>query len=135
MLRFGSRPAALGLHEEIEVSPAHRVLLRSAWAEMMFGQEEVLVPAHQLVNDHSIRRRSDGTPVTYFHILFDQHEIVWSNGLESESYHPGADSLAGLDAETRAEFFDLMGDSWRDYAAMERPTLRSYETRALLAMH
>lgn len=126
---------ALGLHEEIEVSPAHRVLLRSAWAEMMFGQEEVLVPAHQLVNDHSIRRRSDGTPVTYFHILFDQHEIVWGNGLESESYHPGADSLAGLDDATRAEFFDLMGDSWRDYAAMERPTLRSYETRALLAMH
>lgn len=126
---------ALGDHADIELSPAHRVLLRSAWAEVMFGQDEVLVPAHQLVNDQSIRRRTDGTPVTYFHILFDHHEIVWGNGLESESYHPGADSLAGLDDETLAEFFDLMGDSWRDYAAMERPTLRSYETRALLAMH
>jgi hypothetical protein len=122
----------LGQHQEIELSPSHRVLLCSAAAEMLFGQEEVLIPAHHLVNDSTIRRRSDGRRVTYFHLLFDQHEIIRGNGLESESYHPGAASLGGLDAETRAEFFDLMGDSWQSYQNMKRPTLKSYETRALL---
>lgn len=124
---------ALGQHDEIEVSPSHRVLLRSATADVLFGAEEVLVPAHHLVNDSTIRRRADGRPVVYFHLLFDRHEIIRGNGLDSESYHPGKDSLGGLDAETRAEFFDLMGDSWKSYAAMSRPTLKSYETRVLLA--
>ena len=124
---------ALGDHAEIEVSPAHRVLLNSSTAAMLFGQAEVLVPAHQLVNDSTIRRRADGRAVVYYHLLFDRHEIIRGNGLESESYHPGAESLEGLDAETRAEFFALMGESWRDYAAMARPTLKSYETQVLLA--
>ncbi len=123
---------ALGRHDAIELSPSHRVLLCSATAEMLFGQEEVLVPAHHLINDKTIQRRADGQVVTYFHLLFDQHEIIRGNGLESESYHPGAASLGGLDAETRAEFFDLMGDKWQTYQNMKRPTLKSYETRALL---
>ncbi len=124
---------ALGRHDAIEVSPSHRILIRSATADMLFGEEEVLVPAQHLVNDSTIRRRTDGQPVIYFHLLFDRHEIVRGNGLDSESYHPGADSLEGLDAETRAEFFDLMGESWRSYEAMSRPTLKSHETQVLLA--
>ncbi|MCG7628136.1 choice-of-anchor L domain-containing protein [Epibacterium sp. MM17-32] len=123
---------ALGQHDEIELSPSHRVLLCSASAEMLFGQDEVLVPAHHLINDSTIRRRSDGQAVTYFHLLFEKHEIIRGNGLESESYHPGAASLKGLDADTRAEFFDLMGDSWRSYKNMARPTLKSYESQVLL---
>lgn len=129
-VRFAAN--ALGEHDEIELSPSHRVLVQSATAEVLFGQDEVLVPAHHLVNDTSIRRRVDGQPVTYFHVLFDRHEVIRGNGLESESYHPGAASLDGLDAETRAEFFALMGDSWRSYKSMSRPTLRSFETKALI---
>ncbi|TNJ42239.1 choice-of-anchor L domain-containing protein [Phaeobacter sp. B1627] len=123
---------ALGQHGEILVSPSHRILLQSGAADMLFGHREVLVPAHHLVNGTTIQRQEDGQPVTYFHLLFDRHEIIRGNGLESESFHPGKASLDGLDADTRAEFFDLMGDSWQTYAPMARPTLKSYEAKVLL---
>lgn len=123
---------ALGAHEELELSPCHRVLLKNEWAEVLFGASEVLVKAKDLINGHSIRRREDGAEVRYFHLLFDQHEIICGNGLESESYHPGAETLDSFDAETRAELQDLIGDSPLDYGDSARRSLKPFEARALL---
>ncbi|AZV80920.1 hypothetical protein EBB79_23625 (plasmid) [Parasedimentitalea marina] len=118
---------ALGDHECIAVSPNHRVLITSERAELLFGQSEVLVKAKHLINDSSIRVQADGQQVTYVHLLFDQHEIVYGNGLESESYHPGAETLDAFDVETRAEILDLMPD--RDnYGPTARPALKSHES-------
>ena len=32
----------------------------------------------------------------YFHFLFDQHEIVFADGLEAESLHTGAQAMKSL---------------------------------------
>jgi len=121
---------ALGNHRRIAVSPNHRVLITSEWAALLFGQSEVLVKAKDLVNDSTIRVQADGQHVTYVHLLFDQHEIVCGNGLESESYHPGAETLNAFDDETRAEVLELMTDLDR-YGPTARLTLKSYESRLL----
>lgn len=123
---------ALGTHVDLELSPCHRVLLTNEWAEVLFGANEVLVKARDLVNGHSIRRREDGAEVRYFHLLFDQHEIIRGNGLESESYHPGAETLDSFDAETRAELLELMGGDPSQYGASARRSLKPFEARALL---
>lgn len=52
--------------------PQHRVLVRDIRAQLMFGEEEVLVAAKDLINDVTIYRR-EGGDVEYFHILFDHH--------------------------------------------------------------
>ena len=122
---------ALGDHGRIALSPNHRVLITSERAELLFGQSEVLIKAKHLVNDHSIRVQADGEPVTYVHLLFDQHEIVSGNGLESESYHPGAETLEAFDPETRSEVLDLMED-WRNYGPTARPSLKSHESQLVL---
>lgn len=122
---------ALGNHDRLALSPSHRVLITSERADLLFGQSEVLVKAKYLVNDHSIRVQADGQPVTYVHLLFDQHEIICGNGLESESYHPGAETMDAFDAETRAEVLDLMADQ-TSYGPTARPTLKSHESRLLL---
>jgi len=122
---------ALGDHRRIALSPNHRVLITSAQAELLFGQPEVLVKAKHLVNDHSIRVQADGQPVIYVHLLFDQHEIICGNGLESESYHPGAETLDAFDSETRAEILDLMLDR-QGYGPTARPALKSHESKLLL---
>ena len=121
---------ALGDHSRIALSPNHRVLITSELADLLFGQSEVLVKAKYLINDSTIRVQADGRQVTYVHLLFDQHEIVCGNGLESESYHPGAETLDAFDAETRAEVLELM-EGWGEYGPTARPELKSHESRLL----
>lgn len=135
-IRFA--PGALGAIDMVEVSPNHRVLYRSARAELLFGEPEVLVKAQELVNGHTITQRTDGTDVTYIHLLFDRHEIINANGLYSESYHPGLETLDAFDADTRDEVLRLMPGlskaSTDDYGPAARMSLRKYEIKTLLAV-
>ena len=110
------------------------MLISSDRAELLFGQPEVLVKAAHLVNDGSIRVQADGAEVTYVHLLFDRHEIVTGNGLESESYHPGRETIDSFDEATRAEIMDLMdgADAAQGYGPAARPSLRAHEARVLL---
>ncbi len=40
--------------------------------------------------------------VTYVHLLFDHHEVLWANGVESESFHPASAALSTLDDKDKA---------------------------------
>lgn len=123
---------ALGAHDRIAVSQNHRVLISSELSELLFGHSEVLVKAKHLVNDTTIRVRADGQMVTYVHLLFDEHEILRSNGLETESYHPGAETLGSFDDETRREVLELMAD-FEGYGPIARIALKSHECQLLLS--
>jgi len=94
-------------NQDLLVSPAHRMLISGWRAEVLFGEPEYLVAAKDLVNDSTILVAHDLAEVEYFHILFDKHEIVTSNGTPSESFHPNADALSSLSKEARAELFAL----------------------------
>lgn len=86
------RKNALGLGcpaRDIHLSPQHRVVITGWQSELLFGEDEVLVPICKLSNDHSILTDHDADGVTYFHLMFDDHEIVWVDGLATESYLPG----------------------------------------------
>ena len=72
----------------LRVSPQHRVLVRSKTAQRMFGTDEVLVAAKQLVLLDGIDIAEDVESAEYFHILFDRHEVVISNGAETTSLRP-----------------------------------------------
>jgi hypothetical protein len=103
----------------------------------LFGQSEVLVKAGHLVNDNTIRRRPDGRVVTYVHLLFDRHEIIRGNGLDSESYHPGSSTIDAFDPATRAEILDLFPDlpatGAPEFGPTARIALKAHESRVLLA--
>ncbi|MHA3978514.1 Hint domain-containing protein [Halovulum sp. GXIMD14794] len=128
-------PGAIGNDRELRVSPCHRMLLTGWRAQVMFGEPEVLVAARDLVNGDKIR--PDRTcEVTYYHILFDTHQIVESEGVPSESYHPGETGLADLDQDTRAEVLQLfpeLADNPATYGHACRPTLTAHQAKALVA--
>jgi hypothetical protein len=84
---------------DLRVSPQHRILVSDWRAALHWGAEEVLVPARALVDGHRVVVDAEATCVTYHHLVFDAHEIVESEGLLSESYLPGAVTLAGLTAD------------------------------------
>lgn len=125
-----------GMHRRLVVSPQHRVMLTHWMAELMFGEEEVLVAAKDLVNECSVRVL-EGGEVEYFHLLFDQHQIIWSEGLATESFLPGPTVMNDLDAEVQDEvlalFPDIDPDTKVGYGPAARLPLRGYEARAMLA--
>lgn len=60
---------------DLWVSPAHAMWI-----------DNVLVPAHELVNGASIVRDLTVSEVTYIHLEFDAQEIVFAEGAPSESF-------------------------------------------------
>ncbi|MBL4916390.1 Hint domain-containing protein [Szabonella alba] len=108
--------------QDLLVSPQHRMLLRGAAAQALFNTPEVLVAAEDLVNgrtitvDHSLRE------VTYVHILLERHQVIWANGLETESFHPSNAALDSIAPDQRSGLLailpELAGDplAYGDFA-------------------
>ncbi|MDN5567945.1 MAG: Hint domain-containing protein [Paracoccus sp. (in: a-proteobacteria)] len=92
---------------DLTVSPQHRILIRSAIAQRMFDTREVLLPAIKLCALDGIDQVDDATEVEYWHMLFDGHEIVYSNGAATESLFTGPEALKGVSLESRAEIIAL----------------------------
>ncbi len=131
------RKGTIGNTRDLLLSPAHRVMLQDWQSEVLFGTGEMLASAQSLVNDNTIIRQSEDETVNYFHILFDKHEIIFSNGAATESYHPGNAAEAGTMAQkARSEIFSLFPEleqSLGSYGSSVRATLRPHEA-ALLNM-
>ncbi|KIC24232.1 MULTISPECIES: Hint domain-containing protein [unclassified Leisingera] len=125
-----------GRHGALLVSPQHRVLVRGAHAELFFGEEEVLVAAKDLVNGRSVTC-CPGGEVTYVHLMFDSHQVIYSEGLETESFLPGP-QIVNLFEQAVAEeicalFPELDPETGAGYSAAARPALKSYEGQLLAA--
>ncbi|MBM1813813.1 Hint domain-containing protein [Pseudosulfitobacter pseudonitzschiae] len=110
--------------EALVVSPQHRVLVTGWKAELHFGQPEVLVPAKSLVNDLDITIAHDLDDVEYFHVLFDHHEIMVTNGAPTESFFPGDYVMDAFDQPVRDELAALFPALFTDPAGFG-PAARS----------
>ena len=125
-----------GAHRRLLVSPQHRILIRDSLAELLFGETEVLVAAKDLVNDRSIRVQEGGT-VDYVHLLFDRHQVVYSEGLATESFLPGPQTTRSFERaivdEICALFPEIDPDTGAGYSASARRMLRRHEAQVLLS--
>lgn len=128
------RAGTFGKHRDLLVSPLHRVLIRDNLAEILFGESEVLVAARDLVNDRSVLRR-EGGQVEYVHLMFDRHQVVFSEGLETESYLPGPQTSksfnAGMLEEISSIFPEIDPATGKGYSQAARRTLKRYEANIL----
>ncbi len=115
-------PGSIGNDSELRVSPQHRILVQGWQAELYFGRGEVLVPAKHLVNGISITQEPADS-IGYYHLLFDRHEIVWSNGVLSESFFPG-DHILLTDRAVRAELLALFPELEQADRSIFRQTAR-----------
>lgn len=131
-IRFAK--GAIGNDAPLVVSPQHRMLITGWQAELYFGQDEILVAAKHLVNDDTIRQVSGGR-VQYIHLLFDAHQIIFAQGVPSESYFPGH-ALTASDDATRSEvqmlFPELVNYEAEVWQAV-RPVLKRFESVLMAA--
>ncbi|MCZ4352941.1 Hint domain-containing protein [Roseovarius aestuarii] len=125
-----------GAHGDLFLSPLHRVLIRDSVAELLFGEREVLIAARDLVNDVSVRR-IEGGQVDYVHILFDRHQVIFSEGLATESFLPGPQTTSSFESEIVDEICALFPEIDREtghgYSPAARRSLKSYEARLLMS--
>lgn len=103
---------------DLLVSPQHRVLLSSKIAQRMFGTQEVLVAAKQLLALEGIEQ-VDADTVDYVHFLCSTHQIVRSNGALMESMYAGTQALAAVGQAARDEILELFPRIRDEADAME----------------
>ncbi|WP_410218874.1 Hint domain-containing protein, partial [Paracoccus sp. (in: a-proteobacteria)] len=104
------RKGALGLGlpgSDLLISQQHRVLVRSSIAQRMFGASEVLVAAKHLCEVDGISIVDPLEEVVYVHMLMDNHQIVYSNGAETESLYVGAEAVRSIDTAAVQEIHAL----------------------------
>ncbi|MBU2982517.1 tandem-95 repeat protein [Lentibacter algarum] len=134
LIQKGSLGNNLPEHD-ILVSPQHRVLLNNERTSLYFEETEVLAAAKHLTGLKGIDEV--GTlGVTYVHFMFDNHEVVLSNGAWTESFQPGQSVLDGLGTEQRDEILQLFPELTSkegvdDYTAARR-SLKKHEAKLLI---
>lgn len=120
---------------DLVVSPLHRVLITGAVAEAMFGVPEVLVAAKHLLDWDGIYR-DERAEITYLHMLFDTHEIVFADGTAAESFHPGEVGLSTLDTDALEEIYAIfpeLRDDLPAYGPLARQCLTAAAAKSLVA--
>ncbi|MEM9394737.1 MAG: Hint domain-containing protein [Pseudomonadota bacterium] len=127
------RAGTMGNTTDVRVSPQHRLLVTDWRAELFFGVPECLVAAKHLCDGLRTLPVRDAPLVDYVHLLFDDHELVCTSGLWSESYFPGSYGLEAGTGAVERELKRLFPERFTDPASKEpaRPLLRAFEGKLL----
>lgn len=78
------KKGVLNNENDLTVSPNHRIFIYQRKDRVHAGRAEVLVKAKLLVNDVTVVQ-SGGGFVEYYQLLFDNHEIIYAEGIAAES--------------------------------------------------
>lgn len=83
-------------NSDLTVSPQHRMLASGPICRRMFDAEEVLVAAKNLIGIPGVAIDTEVKNVSYYHLLFDRHEIIFANGAPAESLLTGLAALSAM---------------------------------------
>lgn len=74
------------LHNEndLTVSPDHRIFIYQRQDRLGAGRSEILVKVRHLINNDTVFQL-DGGFVDYYQLLFDDHQIIYAEGIAAES--------------------------------------------------
>ena len=134
LIRAGS--LGHGLPEtDMVVSPNHRVLINNDRTALYFEEREVLAAAKHLTGLDGVDA-VEASSVSYIHFMFDQHEVVLSNGAWTESFQPGEQTMDGMGTAQRDEIYDLFpelrdAEGLGSYQAARR-SLKKHEAKLLV---
>ncbi|GEM_PF-1529139 len=95
------------LAQDLIVSPQHRIMIASKVAQRMFDSSEILIAAKQLLALDGIDIAHDIHEVTYHHILFEHHEVVFANGIHAESLYLDGEAMKALSPAGREQIVTL----------------------------
>ena len=97
------RNGALGNRRRMLVSQQHAFLMRAEGGERLMRVKHV----RERYGGQVAHIARNCREITYYHLMFDRHQLVRAEGSPAESFYPGPLALRGLDDEARAELLRL----------------------------
>lgn len=88
-------PGVLNNHRALTVSPDHRLMVYQRHDALGAGHKEILIKARHLVNGTTVTQREGGF-VEYYQILLEDHELIYAEGIASESLLVNAHTSAAI---------------------------------------
>ncbi|MEO0344137.1 MAG: Hint domain-containing protein [Pseudomonadota bacterium] len=122
--------------KDLVLSQQHRVVVGGANADLLFGLQDVLAKAKHLIDLEGVAIDETCDEVEYWHVMFDCHELVVSNGLTSESFYVGSEIINRYDQELVQEILEIFPKlEHGDFGPEALPTLRKHEAAQFCKMH
>ncbi len=115
----------------LRVSRQHRLLVKSPVAERMFGHQEVLIAAKDLLGLPGVRMVPPEGEIDYVHLLLPCHSVLRAEGAWAESLWLGDEAVRMLGAETARQAAQMLYAS----QAPARPFVSGARARQLVTRH
>ncbi|KIC20037.1 Hint domain-containing protein [Leisingera sp. ANG-Vp] len=107
---FCLRPGGLLSPERpMLLSPQHRLLAgrRTFGQDTGFGESFLSAKLLAEIDRSCTQQISAAAPVTYVHLMTERHEVIFAEGIATETFWPGPEAVRGLCAEGRRELLAL----------------------------
>lgn len=117
-IRFA--PGALGQDSMLMVSPQHRMLLRGPMTDLLFDTPEALGPAKGFTALPGVAC-APVPQITYVHLMLERHQLLFANGLWSESLLAGDVALGAVGPVAAREIGRLLPGPMRPARPLLRP--------------
>jgi len=103
-------PDALGQsrpERSLTVGPGARILHTPANLRSVADGRQLLTPAAKLIDGVNVIEISPPTPTRLFHICLSRHAVINVDGIEMETYHPGAAAPREVSHSLRDRFISM----------------------------
>lgn len=116
------RKGALSNEHDLWLSPEHRIFVYQREDNLGVGRSEVLIKVRHLINGETVVQK-DGGFVDYFQLLFDEHQIIYAEGIATETLFVDPRTRGVLPEELSRELSGNRGSQLRpahlDYEVQE----------------
>ncbi len=116
--------------KQMKLSPQHKLWINSPLNALYCEYDTLLISAKHLTNGTTIKVDHTTQGEEYIHLLFDCHEIIYADGVETESFNPGEWAMGLMEAEAKLEL-DIQFPHLRDTNMLPGfnlyPTVKTHE--------
>lgn len=101
------------------LSPQHRLLVqRKTFAQdLPFGERFLSAKLLAEVDDRCRQLDHSQQGVTYVHLMTERHEVIFAEGIATETFWPGPEAVCGLTPADMGELFELFPELTRVHGA------------------
>ncbi|MEZ5912726.1 MAG: Hint domain-containing protein [Paracoccaceae bacterium] len=126
-----ARPAA-----DLMVGPGARMLMRNLRGDGMAGDRKVFGQVRALEDGFGVFRVTPASAVTLYHLAFKGQRTIIANGVELESYHPGAAAKTFAQPNVLPLFKSLFPhvDGLADFGPQTHQRLSAMDAENLMAV-
>ena len=119
---------------DLILSPQHRLCLSSNIIGRITGKHQAIVSAKDLLQLDGVDVVDTDAPITYYHIMTPEHQLIMAHGCLGETLFTGPQALRMIPAESRRELHALFPDMDMGTTPV-RPHLRGRPLDKVIARH